>query len=83
MNYVYEGPGPVDDPDIGLIHPGDVRDFDAEPDCPPWRLLVPDDLRASEGLPGNSEAVDLDAIRAAAQSAPPATTPATGTEGSM
>jgi hypothetical protein len=81
--YEYAGPNPVTGEDNEIVHPGDVRDFEQEPDCPPWRLLDPDDLRAREGLPGNSGAIDLDAIRAAAQSAQPVTAPATGAEGGM
>jgi hypothetical protein len=39
VNYVYEGPGPHQDPEIGLVRPGDVRDFDEEPAWGPWRKL--------------------------------------------
>lgn len=39
MNYVFQGPMPVNDPELGLIHPGDVRDFEQEPDQPPWKRL--------------------------------------------
>ncbi len=42
MQYRYAGPNPAEDPDGELVHPGDVRDFDDEPDCPPWRSLDPE-----------------------------------------
>lgn len=37
--YVFEGPQPDVTGAGELVHPGDVRDFEEEPDCPPWRLL--------------------------------------------
>ena len=37
--YEYTGPGPHEDPELGLIRPGDVREFGAEPDFGPWRLV--------------------------------------------
>jgi hypothetical protein len=66
--YVYEGPGPVED-EGELVHPGDIRDFGEEPDCPPWRRLDPEPAPA--GDPPPPAAVT------------PATTRATGTEGGM
>lgn len=42
MYYVYEGPGPVVDEDNEIVHPGDIWDFEQEPDCPPWRPLDPE-----------------------------------------
>lgn len=66
-NFVYQGPGPHVDDVIGLVRPGDVRQFDAEPDWGPWQLLTE---AIAEGLPGNSQAPDLNAIRAAVQQAP-------------
>jgi hypothetical protein len=37
--YEYTGPNPVTGEDNEIVHPGDVRDFGDEPDCPPWRPL--------------------------------------------
>lgn len=37
--YEYAGPGPHDDGQGGIVRPGDVRDFAAEPSWGPWRLL--------------------------------------------
>jgi hypothetical protein len=37
--YEYAGPGPIGDGDGGIVRPGDVREFGAEPDWGPWRLL--------------------------------------------
>ena len=37
--YRYAGPHPVPDEDNELVHPGDVREFDTEPDRGPWELL--------------------------------------------
>jgi hypothetical protein len=39
--YRYAGPDPVPDEDNELVHPGDVREFDAEPAWGPWELLAP------------------------------------------
>ena len=39
MNYVYVGPGPHEDAAIGLVRPGDVRDFEEEPAWGPWQRL--------------------------------------------
>lgn len=41
--YTYTGPGPHDDDAGGLVHPGDVREFDEEPGWGPWELLPEDD----------------------------------------
>jgi hypothetical protein len=41
--YEYQGPGPHDDGDGGTVRPGDVREFDTEPDWGPWRLIEPDE----------------------------------------
>lgn len=38
-DYEYKGPGPAVGDDGELVHPGDVREFDAEPDCPPWEMV--------------------------------------------
>jgi hypothetical protein len=43
--YEYTGPGPHDDGDGGTVRPGDVREFDTEPDWGPWRLIEPDEPR--------------------------------------
>ena len=59
MNYVYEGPGPHEDPVIGLVRPGDVRQFDAEPDWGPWRKLSDAFLEASAPPPADPPAPEL------------------------
>ena len=89
MRYVYEGPGPHDDGDGGLVRPGDVREYDAEPPWGPWRLLAADDpLNAPEPpesapAPPPPPAAVPDAVRPPAASTPPPATPLkpTGTEG--
>ena len=49
MRFQYAGPGPVPDPESGeLVHPGDVREFDAEPAYGPWELLDGPDTPAPE-----------------------------------
>jgi hypothetical protein len=47
VNYVYEGPGPHVDAELGLVRPGDVRWFDEEPSWGPWRPLGDAMLAAS------------------------------------
>jgi len=83
VNYVYEGPGPHQDPVIGLVRPGDVRNFDEEPDWGPWRPLREAMLEAAEATLTPDERGALN--RALGTSPTPAlstlTTPATGTEG--
>ena len=37
--YQYVGPGPHEDAVIGLVRPGDVREFDEEPAWGPWEPL--------------------------------------------
>lgn len=49
MRYVYEGPGPLDDGDGGLVHPGDIREFEEEPDWGLWRELRDDEEREHPG----------------------------------
>ncbi len=39
MKYAYGGPVPVPDAAGELVHPRDVREFSAAPDCPPWEPL--------------------------------------------
>jgi hypothetical protein len=45
MRYVYEGPGPADDGDGGLVRPLDVREFDGDPPWGLWRRLAEDDAQ--------------------------------------
>ena len=71
MEYVYRGPGPVQDPEGSeLTRPGDIREFDAEPAWGPWEPVK--DPEATEGgdPPGPPEASP------AALSAAPALNPA-------
>ena len=43
MRFQYTGPGPIEILSGGdLIRPGDVREFDAEPDYGPWERLDPE-----------------------------------------
>lgn len=73
--YVYEGPGPQDDGDGGIVRPLDVREFDAELPWGPWRLLdggdpqAPPEPPASLPQPPSSPAADPGVLKA------------TGTEG--
>jgi len=39
MKYVYDGPGPQEDPVLGLVKPGDERELGEEPSWGPWRCL--------------------------------------------
>lgn len=66
MQYVYEGPGPQEDGEGGIVRPLDVREFDSEPDWGPWRLLAPE-------TPGAAPAVQAPA---AAPASPPPASPA-------
>jgi hypothetical protein len=52
VRYVYSGSDPQEDPGGGIVHPGDVRDFDAEPDWGAWSA-IPGDMDA----PAASETV--------------------------
>jgi hypothetical protein len=67
MRYIYEGGGPHDAVMIGggVIRPGDVREFEAEPDPQrwggPWRLLpagaaAADDTGTQEAAPPGEQA---------------------------
>lgn len=47
-SYEYQGPGPHDDGDGGIVRPGDVREFGGEPAWGPWRLLPEPDPQAAE-----------------------------------
>lgn len=58
MNYVYKGPGPHQDPVIGLVRPGDVRNFDEEPDWGPWQLLSEAIAEASAPVLGRMATAD-------------------------
>lgn len=73
-NYVYEGAGPAVDPVCGLVHPGDVRQFEQEPDCPPWRLLsealVSASVTALEAAGATEEAAAVKAAARPAETAP-------------
>jgi len=65
--YKYAGPHPVPDGDGELVHPGDVREFDADPDWGPWeRLDEPEPAPAESAAP-------LPPPAPAPFSAPPAT----------
>lgn len=41
MRYQYTGPGPIGPVDGELLRPGDIREFDEEPDYGPWECLDP------------------------------------------
>jgi hypothetical protein len=58
-NYVYKGPGPHSDPVIGLVRPGDVRQFDEEPDWGPWQLLSEAFTEASDAVLTADELAEL------------------------
>jgi hypothetical protein len=51
MKYVYEGPGPQEDPELGLVKPGDEREFDAEPSWGPWRCIQPEPAETPQEPP--------------------------------
>jgi hypothetical protein len=40
--YEYQGPGPHEDDEGGIVRPGDVREFAEEPNWGPWQLVEPD-----------------------------------------
>jgi len=57
--YRYAGPDPVPDEDGELVHPGDVREFDADPGWGSWELVPPpetDEGGEPPGPPGASPA---------------------------
>lgn len=60
--YRYDGPGPIEVLSGGeLIKPGDIREFEQEPDWGPWDLLP-------DGEPGDdSPPEDRDAVAEAAR----------------
>jgi hypothetical protein len=72
--YVYEGPGPHDDRQGGLVRPGDVAEFDAEPDWGPWRLLdePPDGAEKPPAAPATPPPAPASASPAPASTPPPA-----------
>ena len=39
MKYAFDGPMPDADPSGELVHPGDVREIETEPEWGPWRVL--------------------------------------------
>jgi hypothetical protein len=55
--YRFAGYAPVPDPENELVHPGDVREYDTEPEWGPWEPLdapvaAPDGPRgAGDGVP--------------------------------
>jgi len=52
--YEYAGPHPVPDEQGEIVHPGDVREFEAEPDWGPWELLgEPDAPPPADDPPGD------------------------------
>jgi hypothetical protein len=95
MRYVYEGPGPEEDGDGGIVRPLDVREFDAPPGWGLWRELAGGDPQQPpeppSGLPQPPGLVPVADQRAAgaargetvtmADQAAGAPLPATGTEG--
>jgi hypothetical protein len=81
VKYIYEGPGPQDDGDGGIVRPGDVRDFGQEPDWGPWRLADDPVADAPSPAPGAEMPAESPATLApapapgspaAASTAPPA-----------
>lgn len=51
----YVGPGPQDDPEGGIVRPGDIREFDAVPDWGPWEGELPDEDTAVQEAPEATE----------------------------
>lgn len=49
MRFQYTGPGPVPGDDE-IIRPGDIREFDQEPDWGPWECIGPDPEPEAAGL---------------------------------
>ena len=69
MDYRYAGPGPHEDPELGLIRPGDVRQFDEEPDWGPWERA---------GRPASSHGGDEPPSPTGASPSAPGAAPAPG-----
>jgi len=76
--YKYAGPGPVPDPEGGIVRPGDEREFGQEPDWGPWDLLdEPESAPEAETAPEPSGPVSVSLPAAVAGlSAPSAAEPA-------
>ena len=72
MEYVYEGPGPQEDPEGGIARPGDVREFPEPPAWGPWRPV--DGAEGGVEPSGTREAATADDEPPAPGSAPPVTT---------
>jgi len=53
--YKYAGPGPVPDPEGGIVRPGDEREFAEEPVWGPWDLLEAAEADAPGLLRWNGE----------------------------
>jgi len=49
VKYVYNGPGPHEDPELGLVRPGDEREFGAEPAWGPWLPIAPEPADPAPG----------------------------------
>ena len=69
----YVGPGPQEDPEGGIVRPGDVREFDAMPDWGPWEPVEDEAQEAPEatGTPAAPAPAAAPVSPAAASPAPP------------
>lgn len=72
MKYVYNGPGPHEDPVLGLIRPGDEREFGEEPAWGPWLPLPGEDAESDPPPPVTVTPVTPPQTPPAAGSEPPA-----------
>jgi hypothetical protein len=72
VKYVYEGPGPQEDPALGLVRPGDEREFGEEPSWGPWRCLdePPEPPATPDGTPPPDEPPETGTTTAAATPVP-------------
>ena len=81
MKYVYRGPMPDVDADGEIVRPGDVREFGAPPDCPPWQPIK----EAGQGAAGSDPAPAAEDESGSAAPVPalsvPPTAPVTGPKG--
>lgn len=75
MKYAYNGPGPQEDPDGGLVRPGDVREFSEAPDWGPW-LPVDDGADSDSAAPAVPAPATPPVTPPAAVSQPQSTPPA-------
>jgi hypothetical protein len=72
----YTGPHPVPDEDGELVHPGDVREFEADPAWGPWELIEEEADGAAGSGPAPAAEADTGSTAPAAAAVPVPVSPA-------